>query len=105
MTQLWEILVPASKRDKEFSYEHHKEWDAYVRGIAGGLTVYRAAKGEWVSPEGHLFKDRMIPVRIACSEEEIKTIMEFTQKHYDQVAVFAYLISERVIMWPLNNES
>ena len=43
--ELWEILVPASNnKDKEFSYEHHKAWDAFVKNITGGLTVMKTAK-------------------------------------------------------------
>lgn len=41
---LWEILVPTRIKNKGVSIEHHYSWDNYVRDIAGGLTVYRAAK-------------------------------------------------------------
>ena len=40
----------------------------------------------------------MIPVRIACSEEEINKIIDITMVHYDQLAVMAYIISEKVII-------
>lgn len=97
MTELWEILVPASSPGKPWiDYTHHKSWDEFVKNIAGGLTVMRGAKGEWISPKGELFKDRMIPVRIACSADEIKVIAEFTLKHYDEEAVMYYKISNEV---------
>lgn len=95
---MWEILVPASWGKTRFTYEHHKEWDVFVKEIAKGLTIYRGVKGEWVSPDGELFKDRIIPVRIACSEEDIHKIIDFTIKHYNQEAVLAYKISDQVII-------
>lgn len=77
---LWEILVPASNRTESFSYEHHKKWDAFVRGIAGGVTILKPGKGEWVCPEGSIFTDRVIPCRIACDREQIERIIDFTIK-------------------------
>lgn len=94
---MWEILVPASNnKDLKFSFEHHKEWDEYVKNIAGGVTINKTAKGEWISPDGTLFKDRVIPVRIMCTEDEIERIIDFTIVHYDQEAVLAYEVSNHV---------
>lgn len=98
--ELWEILVPASNnKDKEFSYEHHKKWDAFVKNITGGLTVMKTAKGQWISPTtGVEYRDRMIPCRIACTEDQINQIIDFTIDHYEQEAVMAYRISTNVII-------
>lgn len=96
--QMWEILVPASNDEQEFSYEHHKDWDAYVRSITGGVTIMKTAKGEWLSPAGKLYKDRMIPCRIICNQEQISNIIDFTIEHYQQEAVLAYKISNDVIL-------
>ena len=94
---MWEILVPASdNKDLKFTFEHHKDWDEYVKEVAGGVTIYRPAKGEWVSPEGKLYKDRVIPVRIMCTEAEIEKIIGFTISWYEQEAVLAYEISNNV---------
>jgi hypothetical protein len=94
---MWEILVPASNnKDLKFTFEHHKEWDEYVKEIAGGITIHRPAKGEWVSPDGKLYKDRVIPVRIMCTEAEIEKIIAFTISWYKQEAVLAYEISNHV---------
>lgn len=99
MTELWEILVPASNnKNLNFSYEHHKNWDAFVKKITGGVTIIKTAKGEWVSPTGKLYIDRMIPCRIVCNEEQISTIIDFTIEHYGQEAVLAYRISDKVIL-------
>jgi len=93
---MWEILVPASSPEMPFTMKHHKEWDEYVKAVAGGITINRTAKGEWISPDGTLFKDRIIPVRIMCTEAEIEKIIEFTISHYTQEAVLAYEISNHV---------
>lgn len=99
MSELWEILVPASNnKNQQFSYEHHKEWDAFVKKITGGVTIMKPAKGEWLSPTGKLYIDRMIPCRIVCSEELISEIIDFTIEHYNQEAVLAYRISTNVIL-------
>ena len=95
--QLWEILVPAeSNEGLEYSIGHHHEWDAHVRAISGGLTILKSAKGQWVDETGQLYKDKVIPVRIACTEPQIDRIMAYTIRHYGQKAVMAYLISEKV---------
>lgn len=94
--KLWEILVPASLGKTRFSFEHHKAWDNFVRERAGGLTVFRAAKGQWVAPDGELFHDRMIPVRIRCDEKSLEEIVNFTARHYRQLAVMFYKISDEV---------
>lgn len=96
-TYMWEILVPHSDNDnKKYPIEHHWAWDEYVKKISGGLTIHRVAKGQWISPEGSLFKDKMIPVRILCTELEIEDIIQFTIKHYNQKAVLAYEVSNNV---------
>jgi hypothetical protein len=98
MNVLWEILVPASNPTEKFSYAHHKEWDAFVRQFSNGITILRGAKGEWISPNGTVFKDRMIPVRIICTEENIRKIIRFTIEHYKQEAVLAYMLSDTIIL-------
>ena len=98
-TELWEILVPASNnKDLKFSYEHHKAWDAYVKKTTGGVTIMKTAKGEWVSPTGKLYVDKMIPCRIVCTEDQISDIIDFTIDHYSQEAVLGYRVSTHVIL-------
>jgi hypothetical protein len=102
--ELWEILVPASnsKRKENFSYAHHKEFDDYVKSLSNGLTILKTVKGEWMSDDGELFVDRLIPVRIATNRENIDKIIDFTITHYNQLAVMAYKISEEVIIRSLD---
>lgn len=97
--ELWEILVPASNnKDQNFSYKHHKEWDAFVKKITNGLTIMKTAKGEWISPTGKIHVDRTIPCKIVCNEKQINEIIDFTLTHYNQEAVLAYRISTNIIL-------
>lgn len=94
---LWEILVPKySNEKKEFPLKHHHLWDEKVRKIAGGVTILKTAKGQWINTKGKLFAEEMIPVRIYCTEEEIEKIIRFTLEHYNQEAVMAYELSSNV---------
>lgn len=81
---------------EEVKKSHHQKWDARVRKISKGLTIFKSAKGQWISPDGELFYDSMIPVRITCSEKQIDDIIQMTIKHYKQKAVMAYEISKCV---------
>ena len=95
--QLWEILVPTVRPDgRPIRTRYHRVWDAKVRAIAGGLTILTAAKGQWVAPDGTLFSERMIPVRIACSRKQMDDIADFTASHYEQLAIFYYMVSNEV---------
>lgn len=96
--QLWEILVPTVRNDgRPIKLRNHRVWDSKVRAITGGLTVMPVAKGQWVSPDGELFHERMIPVRVACTEEQIGKVIDVTLKHYDdQIAVMAHKVSDEV---------
>ena len=99
MSELWEVLVPrVLNTGIEIPLSHHQEWDEKIREIAGGLTVLKAAKGIWESPSGQIFREEMIPVRIACSEEQLNLIIGLTIEHYDQEAVMAYRVSDKVII-------
>lgn len=101
MTNLYEIYVPTVKpghfkgKNRYFKLKHHRRWDDAVREIAGGLTIYAPAIGQWVAPDGGVFKERMIPVRIACTAEQIESIAALTAYHYGQQAVMFYQVSER----------
>ena len=98
-TELWEILVPASdNKTQEFTYKHHKEWDTYVKKITGGVTIMKTAKGQWVSPNGKVYDDKIIPCRIVCTEKQMNEIVNFTLDHYKQEAVMAFRISKKVIL-------
>jgi len=98
---LWEILVPKSKvlddgRLDEYRLFYHCEWDDYVDNITGGLTIMRSSQGSWRDDNGGIIKERMIPVRIACTAEQMVMIAEFTKRHYDQEKVMYYKLSDEV---------
>lgn len=124
---MWEILVPTEKRQRpappnpadfnpmgdgpsyESAYErwkiscsyttrYHRVWDEKVRAITGGLTIMQPAKGQWVSPSGELYQERMIPVRIVATRDQIEQIVDLTLTYYDQLAVLCYKVSDEVIM-------
>ena len=94
---LWEVLVPTIRNNgRPFRTRFHKVWDKKVREITGGLTIHGPVKGQWVSKDGELFAERMIPVRIMCNEDQINTIADMTAKYYEQKAVMFMKISDDV---------
>jgi hypothetical protein len=99
---MWEILVPTERRTepgKYYTTRFHRVWDGKVRAITGGLTVMAPARGQWINPvTGDLFKERMIPVRIIATRDEIEKIVDLTLKYYNQLAVLCYKISDEVIL-------
>lgn len=97
--KLWEILVPTVRNDgRPIRLRFHKVWDEKVRAISGGLTILHPAKGQWVSQEGTLFAERMIPVRIRCADEQMREIAQMTLAYYEQEAVFFYLVSNEAFI-------
>lgn len=97
--KLYEILVPTNRNDgRPISARFHRIWDKKVMEISGGVTILSPAKGKWSSPDDELFDERMIPVRIACDENDIEKIIDFTMDYYEQLAVMAYVISDEVII-------
>lgn len=91
---LYEILVPTIYGDtmKPIRTKHHKRWDERVKKVAGGLTIMHPAKGYWVH-QGEDFTERVIPVRIQCTTDQIYQIAAITAQHYRQKAVMFYRIS------------
>jgi len=82
---------------RPFHLRYHRVWDAKVREISGGLTIRPVEKGQWTY-QGVLFKERMIPVRIIATREEIEKIVDMTLVYYEQLAVMAYKVSDEVIL-------
>ena len=95
---LWEILVPTVRPNgKPIHTRFHRVWDKQVEAISGGMTLLRPQQGRWIHKEQR-FDERMIPVRILCTEAEISQIVDFTITYYDQIAVMAYRIGDKVIL-------
>ena len=96
--KLYEILVPCNWNDgTPVRTRHHREWDKRVRKIAGGLTVLLPGKGHWVH-KSELYVDRMIPVRVFCTAEQMQDIAQITLMHYEQEAVMYYQIADWVLI-------
>jgi hypothetical protein len=99
---LFEILVPTTKPNSDgkrfFRTRYHRVWDEKVRALTGGLTIMPPSKGQWVSPHGALFTERMIPVRILATRAQIEAIIQLTLEYYEQEAVLCYRISDEVLL-------
>lgn len=89
------------------STAHHRVWDNFVRSISGWLTILSPAKGQWFMnyptqsigkmKEGELIEEKVIPVRIACSPDQMTKIADFTAKHYRQAEVMYYAVSNNIV--------
>lgn len=91
---LYELLVPCQwNNGTPIRTRHHKEWDRKVRKVSGGMTIFSPVMGQWVTDDDTLFEDRMIPVRIYCTQREMEKIVNITIQHYEQLAVMYYTIS------------
>lgn len=99
---MWEILVPTERRlrpGKYYKTRYHRVWDQKVRQITGGLTIMMPAKGQWIHPSTkELFSERVIPVRVMATREEIDQVIKLTLDYYDQLAILCYKISDEVIL-------
>lgn len=93
--KLYEILVPTIYGDtmKPIRTRHHKNWDKYVLKLTNGLTILKPGSGKWVY-QGSEYFEKVIPVRIFCSEKDMEKIVKFTLTHYRQHAVMFYVVSE-----------
>lgn len=96
---LYEILVPTQYLHKGqiryISTRRHKAWHKKVIKIAGGLTILSKSLGKWQNKNA-VWKEAVIPCRIACTAAQIEEIVQFTLKHYDQLAVMYYKITDDV---------
>jgi len=96
--QLWEVLVPTMFNDgRPVKVAYHREWDKKVMEISGGLTIMKPSYGKWASTKGIEYAERMIPVRIVCTEEQAEEIVQMTMDHYEQLAIMAFRVSNSVI--------
>lgn len=93
--ELWEIYVPTTNNGQEIPHHHHRQWDAKVRRRAGGLSILKTVKGQWLNTiDNTTVEERMIPVRIMATRTEITAIAEMTAQHYEQQAIFLYRVSD-----------
>ncbi|GGT56367.1 hypothetical protein GCM10010207_65350 [Streptomyces atratus] len=82
-----------------FSVRHHRQWDAMVKQLAGGMTLIQLIRGSWVDPVSQEdFAERMIPVRIMCTSEQIVGICKETARFYDEFSVLATLVATEPVL-------
>lgn len=97
MKSLYQIMVPCNFNDgKPVKTRHHREWDRQIQQVleTKGMTIGTPAKGKWVDKaDGVQYIDRVIPVSIIASENEMKKIASITINHYKQIAVMYFKIS------------
>lgn len=99
MIEVWQILVPTEMNGKAIHTRFHRVWDAKVRKIAGGLTIWPPTIGYWVDPASNTIKERMIPVEIRCTEAEIKQISDISAKYYKQQAMYVKCLTTKSFIW------
>lgn len=70
-------------------------WDAKVRKISGGLTICTPVVGQWEDEDDDykLYKERMIPVEVACTQSQFMDILTMTKVYYDQIKVYGFKLS------------
>jgi len=96
---VWQILVPCVRNDgRPFRVRFHRVWDNKVKEVSGGMTIHLPSKGKWISPEGLLYEERMIPVTFIATRVEAEKIADFTKNYYTQKAVLCYKISDEYIL-------
>lgn len=94
---LYTILVPTIRNDgRPIHLRFHKVWDEKVRAISKGLTILHPSKGHWIDSEGKVYIERMIPVQISCTKEQIIQIARMTVKYYEQKVIMCYKVSDEV---------
>ena len=97
--RMYQILVPTVRRSngRPYRLRYHRVWDAQVRAISGGLTILPPTKGQWVNPaDGELFVERMIPVQVVATPEQMSKIAAMTCQYYDQLAILYWEVSASV---------
>lgn len=93
--ELWEILVPTSTPKKDrLRKNFHQAWDKKVSKISKGLTLLPKVYGKWVDS-----KEQSIPVRVACTKEQMEEIAKITIDHYDQEAVLYWRVSDYAVIY------
>lgn len=94
-TRIYQILVPVCDNDgKVFPMAHHWEWDSRVQEIAGGLTLMNSVRGRYLGGS----VERMIPVNIAATYDEMQQVTAYTLDHYQQEAVLFWLVADKAMI-------
>lgn len=96
---LYEILIPKTFQDgTKISLVYHQAWDEFVMSFSGGVTIFRPVVGKWMH-DGKMYSEEMIPVRFICRESDLKEILDFTLRHYAQICIMVYRLSDKVTFY------
>lgn len=81
---------------KPVRIKHHREFDRQVLKIAGGMTIFvPTIKGLWTDKD-KIYTDRTVPVDIYCTKKQIDKIAQFAKRHYRQLTVMYFEITDKV---------
>lgn len=97
---VWTIMVPCNYNDgKPVRTRHHREWDRQVQLITHGMTIGSPSIGKWKNKNDSVeYRDRVIPVMLIATAEEMKKISKITANHYKQIAVMYFKTSSEVVV-------
>lgn len=89
---LYEILIPVANNDgKEFPEKYRQAFIDFIGILVGGVTVYPVVDGQWYEGENR-YAEKMIPVRINCTDKEIDAIAWEAKKTFEQKKIFVATI-------------
>lgn len=93
MFSLWEILIPVADNDGDiFPRGYTKKWEKKVLDMAGGYSALNPWNGAWKNGD-KIYRERMTPYRIRCDEDTIAELANLAGKHFGQLAMMYYEIS------------
>ena len=101
--KLYEILIPLyTNKGIAFEKEVVEDFFLKVSDLLGGITILGEAAivvGAWRGKDGTLFTDSSIPIRVAVSvPQELREVLALARTTFDQEAIFAFKISDEVII-------
>lgn len=95
---LWEILIPVTHKDgTPVTEKDHRIWRSSLEAI--GVHQFLAPGAvPWIVNEPHLVGVRMIPFRVACTQEQITQVANLTASYFGQDAILLYRVSDDVTL-------
>ncbi len=93
---LWAVLVPVQdKHGVMFPQRHHDWFFKKVRRISGGITRNPMAQGEW-KHKRRLYSEPVVSLMFLATDEEADKVAATGRKHYRQIEVIYYVVSNHV---------
>lgn len=97
--KLFEIQVPLkSNLGKEYSKQIYR-FEEYLLKHTGGFNQRPWVTGQWMSANGQVYKDMMLPYHIACDEKVMKLILRKAFELFpDQLGLYVAEIGQAFII-------